>query len=39
LTIFGDDGNASAAVAAGAFGMFSAVLGVIFGFMKARQSS
>jgi hypothetical protein len=39
LTIFGDHGNAPAAVAAGAIGMFSAVLGLIFGFMKAHHSS
>ena len=39
LTIFGDHGNAPAAVAAGAIGMFSAVLGLTFGFMKARHSS
>ena len=39
LTIFGDHGNAPAAVAAGAIGMFSAVLGLLFGFMKAHHSS
>jgi hypothetical protein len=39
LTIFGDHGNAPAAVVAGAIGMSSAVLGLLFGFMKAYQSS
>ena len=39
LKVFGDDGNASAALVAGAFGMSSAALGLIFGFMKAYQSS
>jgi hypothetical protein len=39
LTIFGDHGNAPAAVVAGAIGMFSAVLGLLFGFMKAHHSS
>ena len=37
LTIFGD--QASAAVAAGAMGLSSAVLGLVFGFLKAYQSS
>ena len=39
LKVVGDDGNASAALVAGAFGMSSAALGMIFGFMKAYQSS
>ena len=39
LKVFGDHGNASAALVAGAFGMSSATLGLIFGFMKAYQSS
>ena len=39
LKVFGDAGNASAALVAGAFGMSSAALGMIFGFMKAYQSS
>ena len=39
LKVFGDDGNASAALVAGAFGMSSAALGLLFGFMKAYQSS
>jgi hypothetical protein len=39
LKVFSDDGNASAALVAGAFGMSSAALGMIFGFMKAYQSS
>jgi hypothetical protein len=39
LSIFGDHGNAPAAIVAGAIGMFSAVLGLIFGFMKAHHSS
>ena len=39
LKVFSDDGNASAALVAGAFGMSSAALGLIFGFMKAYQSS
>ena len=39
LKVFGDDGNASAALVASALGMSSAALGLIFGFMKAYQSS
>jgi hypothetical protein len=39
LKVFSDDGNASAALVAGALGMSSAALGMIFGFMKAYQSS
>jgi hypothetical protein len=39
LKVFGDAGNASAALVVGAIGMFSAVLGLIFGFMKAHHSS
>ena len=39
LTTFGDDGNAPAAVGAGVIGMSSAVLGLIYGFLKAYQSS
>ena len=39
LTSFGDQGSASASVLAGVVGMFSAVLGLVFGFGKAYQSS
>jgi hypothetical protein len=39
LTIFGDHGNAPTAMVAGAIGMSSAALGLLFGFMKAYQSS
>jgi hypothetical protein len=39
LKVFSDDGNASAALVAGASGMSSAALGMIFGFIKAYQSS
>jgi hypothetical protein len=39
LTIFGDHGNTPVAILAGAIGMSSAVLGLLFGFMKAYQSS
>jgi hypothetical protein len=39
LKVFGDHDNASAALVAGALGMSSAVLGLLFGFMKAYQSS
>jgi hypothetical protein len=39
LTIFDDHGNAAASVVPGVIGMSSAVLGLLFGFMKAYQSS
>ena len=39
LTGFGDNGNVPAAVVAGVVGMFSAVFGLLFGFVKAYQSS
>jgi hypothetical protein len=39
LTIFGGQSNAVAVIVAGAIGMSSAVLGLLFGFMKAYQSS
>ena len=39
MTVFGDQGNTPASVVAGAFGMSSAALGLLFGFMKAYQSS
>jgi hypothetical protein len=35
LKVFGDDEDASAALVAGAFGLSSAALGLIFGYMKA----
>jgi hypothetical protein len=38
LTIFGDHGNAGAVIP-GVIGMSSAVLGLVFGFVKAYQSS
>ena len=38
LTIFGDYGNSRASVLAGVVGMFSAVFGLLFGFVKAYQS-
>ena len=39
LKVFGDAGDASAALVAGALGMSSAASGLLFGFMKAYQSS
>ena len=39
LKVFGDADNASAALVAGALGMSSAASGLLFGFMKAYQSS
>jgi hypothetical protein len=39
LTVFGDHGNAPASVLAGVVGMFTAVFGLLYGFLKAYQSS